>query len=142
MLWNVAEISVGLGNADMAAAQFAEALTLFIEFGDRWFCVVVLESSAFLAAATGDTERAVLLLGAADTALNAIGVPLLARYREQQRLAYEEEPLEVLPVLPVRRSEPMAPPVSIPGLMFQPKISVSTWDSQTGQWRKDPNPPM
>jgi DNA-binding NarL/FixJ family response regulator len=45
----------------------------------------VLEASAFLAAATGDTERAVRLLGAADTVLNAIGVPLLARYREQHQ---------------------------------------------------------
>ena len=43
-----------------------ESLTLFIEFGDRWFCGVVLESAAFLAAAVGDAERAVRLLGAAD----------------------------------------------------------------------------
>jgi len=83
VLWNVAEINADLGNSETAAAQFAESLTLFIEFGDRWFCVIVLESAAFLAAATGDGERAVRLLGAADPVLRAIGVPLLARFREQ-----------------------------------------------------------
>ncbi len=56
-------------------------MTLFIEFGDRWFCVLVLESSAFLADTTGDADRAVRLLGAADTVLGAIDVPLLARFR-------------------------------------------------------------
>jgi predicted ATPase/DNA-binding CsgD family transcriptional regulator len=81
VLWNVADINADLGDAGTAAAQFEESLTLFIEFGDRWFCVLVLESAAFLAAASGDAERAVRLLGAADTVLGAIGVPLLARFR-------------------------------------------------------------
>ena len=80
VLWNLAEIDADLGDAEAAAAQFEESLTLFIEFGDRWFCVLVLESAAFLAAATGDAKRAVRLLGAADTVLRAIGVPLLERF--------------------------------------------------------------
>jgi Zn-dependent protease len=61
------------------------------------------------------------------------------RYREQQR--YQEElPLEVLPVRPVG---PVATqPYAVPDLLFQPKISVYTWDNQTGIWRKDPASPL
>ena len=81
VLWNLADIDADLGDAETAAAQFEESLTLFIEFGDRWFCELVLESAAFLAAATGDAERAVRLLGAADSVLEEIGVPLMARLR-------------------------------------------------------------
>ena len=81
VLWNLADIDADLGDVDAAAEHFEESLTLFIEFGDRWFSELVLESAAFLAAATGDDERAVRLLGAADTVLEAIGVPLMARLR-------------------------------------------------------------
>ncbi len=79
VLWNLAGINADLGDTDTAAEQFEESLTLFVEFGDRWFSELVLESAAFLAAASGDFERAVRLLGAADTVLEAIGVPLMAR---------------------------------------------------------------
>ncbi len=81
VLWCLAGINADLGDAETAAAQFEESLTLFIEFGDRWFCVLVLESVAFLAFSTHEVERAVRLLGAADTVLESIGVPLLARFR-------------------------------------------------------------
>jgi Zn-dependent protease len=67
-----------------------------------------------------------------------------ARYRQQQRYYMQdgEEPiLEVLPVRPVRPLEQAVQPVVIPGLLLQPKISVYTWDNQTGLWRKDPNSP-
>ena len=87
MLWNVADINADLGDAETAAAQFEESLTLFIEFGDRWFCGIVLESAAFLAAGVGDAERAVRLLGAADAIWAAIGVPLPARFRDTSRRA-------------------------------------------------------
>ena len=50
VLWCVADINADLGDTETAAAQFEESLTLFIEFGDRWFCGLVLESAAFLAA--------------------------------------------------------------------------------------------
>ena len=43
VLWCLAGINADLGDAETAAAQFEESLTLFIEFGDRWFCVLVLE---------------------------------------------------------------------------------------------------
>ena len=82
MLWNLAEINGELGDTETAAAQFAESLTLFLEFGDLWFCGVVLESAAFLAARVGDAERAVRILGAADANWAAIDVPLMTRYTE------------------------------------------------------------
>ena len=89
MLWNLAEINADLGHAETAAAQLAESLTLFIEFGDRWFCGIVLESAAFLAGATGDAERAVRLLGAADAIWAAIAVPLpgVVRKRHDELVA-------------------------------------------------------
>jgi tetratricopeptide (TPR) repeat protein len=37
MLWNAADINADLGDVETAAAQFEESLTLFVEFGDRWF---------------------------------------------------------------------------------------------------------
>ena len=77
MLWALADINADLGDADAAAAQFEEALTLFVEFGDRWFGGIVLESAAYLAATTGDAERAVHLLAAADAIRAALEVPLL-----------------------------------------------------------------
>ena len=82
-LWNVADINADLGNAEIAAAQFEESLTLFVEFGDRWFGGIVLESAAFLAAATGDAERAVHLLAAADAIRTALEVPLWVGFRER-----------------------------------------------------------
>jgi predicted ATPase/DNA-binding CsgD family transcriptional regulator len=81
VLWCLAGINAELGDAETAAAQFEESLTLFIEFGDRWFCVLVLEAAAFLATSSGDVERAVRLLGTADSVLEDIGVPLLQRFR-------------------------------------------------------------
>ncbi len=75
----LADINADLGDAETAAAQFEESLTLFVEFGDRWFCGLVLESAAFLAAGVGDAERAVSLLGAADAIWTALDVPLMAR---------------------------------------------------------------
>jgi len=83
VLWNVADINADLGRAETAAAQLQEALTLFVEFGDHWLSVIVLESAAFLATTGGDDERAVRLLGAADAVLEAIGVPLWAGFRER-----------------------------------------------------------
>ncbi len=81
VLWAQAGINADLGDAETAAAQFEESLTLFVEFGDRWFCVLVLESVAFLAASAGELVRAVHLLGASGAVLEKIGVPLLARFR-------------------------------------------------------------
>ena len=62
----VADINADLGDAETAAAQLEEALTLFVEFGDRWFWVVVLESVGLPGRLVGDAERAVRLFGAAD----------------------------------------------------------------------------
>jgi DNA-binding CsgD family transcriptional regulator len=82
-LWAAADISADLGDPETAAAQFEESLTLFVEFGDRWFGGLVLVSAAFVAAATGDAERAVRLLAAADAIRTALGVPVWAGFRER-----------------------------------------------------------
>ena len=63
---------------------------------------------------------------------------LAARMRERHRQWDGEEPLEVLPV---RRLHPADGPPLLPpntGLTLQPRISVYTWDNQTGTWRPDP----
>ena len=89
-LWNLADIDAVLGDTDSAAEHLDESLTLFIEFGDRWFSELVLESAAFLAFGSGDAERAVRLLGAADTVLGTIGVPLMARLRTRHDCVLDE----------------------------------------------------
>ena len=63
---------------------------------------------------------------------------MVLRMRERQRQWEDEEPLEVLPVRP---REPLLPLSPAPVLMFQPKISVYTWDNQTGTWNKEPSAP-
>jgi predicted ATPase/DNA-binding CsgD family transcriptional regulator len=80
-LWSAAEINVELGDVGTAAAQFEEALTLFVEFGDRWFGGIVLVSAGFLAAASGDAERAVRLVAVADAVRTALDVPLWPGFR-------------------------------------------------------------
>jgi Zn-dependent protease len=61
----------------------------------------------------------------------------VVRAREQQRRWDAEEPLEVLPVRPLRALDAPAPG---PALMFQPKIAIYSWDQQTGTWRQDTPP--
>lgn len=85
-LWALADINAGVGDSDTAAAQFEESLTLFVEFGDRWFGGIVLESAAFLAATTGDAVRAVHLLAVADAIRRALDVPLWVGFRERHEL--------------------------------------------------------
>jgi Zn-dependent protease len=58
--------------------------------------------------------------------------------RERRRLWEDENSVEVLPVhpAPLRHVDPAG---TAAAFMFQPKISVYTWDNQTGTWRKDPS---
>jgi Zn-dependent protease len=64
---------------------------------------------------------------------------LFARYREQQlRRGQDEEPLTVLPAPQAWRNGAARPASQPPVLLFQPKISVYTWDNQTGTWRQEP----
>ena len=84
-LWALADINADLGDAETAAAQFEESLTLFVEFGDRWFGGIVVESAAYLAAETGGAERAVHLLAAADAIRTALEVPLWRRISRAAR---------------------------------------------------------
>jgi Zn-dependent protease len=56
---------------------------------------------------------------------------------ERERLR-EEPPLPVLPVLPARPVM-VTPAVTVPlsGLLLRPKVSVYTWDEQSGAWVPD-----
>jgi predicted ATPase/DNA-binding CsgD family transcriptional regulator len=76
-----AEINADLGHFEAAAEQLAEALTLFVEFGDRWFWGWSLETAAQLATSVGDLERAASLFGAADAVWEAIDAPLPGKLR-------------------------------------------------------------
>lgn len=78
-----AEINAARGDVETAAGQLAESLTLFVEFGDRWFWGWSLESAACLAADGDDAERAARLFGSADSVWAAIEAPLPARLRER-----------------------------------------------------------
>ena len=89
-LWALADITADLGDVNAAAAEFEEALTLFVEFGDRWFGGIVLESSAYLAATTGDAIRAVQLLAAADAIRAALDVPLWVGFGERHERVLAE----------------------------------------------------
>ena len=75
VLWSAAEVAVEVEELESASAYLAESLTLMVEFGDRWFCGVLLECAAELAAVGGDPERAARMLGAADGVWRAIGAP-------------------------------------------------------------------
>ena len=83
VLWDIAEIDAETGDTETGAAQLQESLTLFIEFGDRWFTGLVLESAAVLAAKTDDAERAARLLGAAHAIWTSLEVSLMGFLRER-----------------------------------------------------------
>jgi ATP/maltotriose-dependent transcriptional regulator MalT len=78
-----ADINADLGDTEMAAGQLAEALTLFVEFGDRWFWGWSIETAACLAATVGESERAARLFGAADAVWAAIEAPLPAKLHDR-----------------------------------------------------------
>ena len=56
-------------------ALYEESLGLSIELGDRWMCAAALDGLAQTAAATGQPEAAVNLVGAADGLRESIGAP-------------------------------------------------------------------
>jgi Zn-dependent protease len=66
---------------------------------------------------------------------------MAARYRHLKRRQqwYDEEPPLVMPARNWHATPAEGPSVPAPPpLIFQPRISVYTWDNQTGTWRKDP----
>lgn len=78
-----ADVNADLGHFEVSAEQLAEALTLFVEFGDRWFWGWSLETAAQLAATVGDVERAARLFGAAEAVWPAIQAPLPGKLRDR-----------------------------------------------------------
>jgi tetratricopeptide (TPR) repeat protein len=71
--FNLGAVDLMLGRHDEARERFAESLALSQQAGDKEDLAWCLEGLAGLAAATGDGRRAALLLGAAQTLLEAMG---------------------------------------------------------------------
>jgi len=67
------DVSLPQGNNDQAAASFAESLTLSRETGSRWMSEECLEGLARLALATGRSDRAARLFGAAEVVRETLG---------------------------------------------------------------------
>jgi predicted ATPase/DNA-binding CsgD family transcriptional regulator len=86
VIWSAGDVEADFGHLEAAAGYLEEALTLMVEFGDRWFCGVTLEGAACLAAKSGDAERAARLFGSADQVWTAIKAPLPAGFRERHDL--------------------------------------------------------
>lgn len=73
-LTGLGEQALAAGDADRAAGLFAEALQTKVELGDRMGVAVGLDSLGRVALADGDGHRAALLLGAAQSIWDAIGM--------------------------------------------------------------------
>jgi predicted ATPase/DNA-binding SARP family transcriptional activator len=72
-LFNLGASELELGRHAVADGHFREGLALARDAGDREDLAWILEGLAAIAAARGRTERAALLLGAADAQLSAMG---------------------------------------------------------------------
>jgi predicted ATPase/class 3 adenylate cyclase len=81
--WYYANSLNNLGNVARAQADYATARALYTEslvinrdLGDKWALAYLLEDIGGLSALQGEAERALRLVGAADTLREAIGAPL------------------------------------------------------------------
>jgi predicted ATPase len=75
-LFNLGAVALELGRPDDSRARFAEAIARADEAGDKEDLAWCLEGFAGVAAATGDGERAAVLLGAARAVLGSMGAAL------------------------------------------------------------------
>jgi predicted ATPase/class 3 adenylate cyclase len=106
--WRVVVCHNNLGNAcrglgDYAAArdEYAESLRAHLEHDDKWALAFLLEDVGRLAALTGEPERALELLGAADAIREQIGSPRSAGL--DQAILTDVEPAIAI-LTPVRQS--------------------------------------
>lgn len=65
----------GLGDHDAAREHYAVSLRAYRDYDDRWALAFLFEDVAILAAFTGQSDRALALLGAAETLRAQIGSP-------------------------------------------------------------------
>jgi predicted ATPase/class 3 adenylate cyclase len=72
---NLGNACRGLGDYVTARDQYAESLRAHLEHDDKWALAFLLEDVARLAALTGEPERALELLGAAEAIREQIGSP-------------------------------------------------------------------
>jgi Zn-dependent protease len=92
--------------------------------------VGVVMAVLMVAAAIGFRQP---LLGVVALFVFLAGQQELLGVQRRQRMRWEEEPVEVLPVNP--RPEPELPPSDLP-----PAVVVYTWDEKAGVWVKQPPP--
>ena len=72
---NLGNACRGLGDYEAAREHYAESLRAHREHDDKWALAFLLEDLSRLAALTGEAERALELLGAADAVREQIGSP-------------------------------------------------------------------
>ena len=80
---NLGLASLFTGNFDDAAAHFAQQLRLGHEHAVSWMAAEAITGLAAIAARQGDSERAALLLGAAESLANVLGDAVGARLEQE-----------------------------------------------------------
>jgi len=78
-LANLGEIAHNLGDYQAALSRYRESILLLSNMGDQLSLTAVLESYAFVLIDQNESERAVLLLSAAEAARESLNSPLSPR---------------------------------------------------------------
>jgi tetratricopeptide (TPR) repeat protein len=72
---NLGNANRGLGDHETARLHYGESLQAYRAYGDKWATAFLLEDVGALAAAVGEYEHALELVGAADRMREEIGSP-------------------------------------------------------------------
>jgi hypothetical protein len=91
MLHLLAQAVAALGDPGAARARYVESLGVLDENGDRWGICQTLDALGRLAAAEGQSERAALLLGAAEALCEATGAARLRDRADYERAVASAE---------------------------------------------------
>jgi tetratricopeptide (TPR) repeat protein len=82
---NIGNAYRGLRESIEAAENYAASAQAYLSFGDRWAAAFLLEDAAILLAREGQGERAIELVGAADTLREEISTPRSATLEAELR---------------------------------------------------------
>ena len=72
---NLANANRELGDVPAARQSYAASLEAYRDYDDKWAMAFLIEDIAVLASVVGESERALMMLGAAETLREAIGAP-------------------------------------------------------------------
>lgn len=103
-LFNLAQLALALQNFSLAQEQFRESLVISEQMGDWANVAYCLDGLATIAGATGQADLAARLFGAAQSLLDAIGVPVWTFYKPDQVL-YEQVTAQVKAQLGIEKYE-------------------------------------